>query len=318
MGKDVEWKAFFEDNRRYADIINGIGCGGMQVVKDTDLTEADSTSKKKSRDLLRKAALGMNFMIVGIENQGEMDYELPLRNMHYDVTNYQKQVAKIRKEIRENTKGLEPGEYLYGFKKDSKLNPVVTFVLYSGRKKWSGADRLHDMLDFTDIPYSLKSLVSDYKINLIDIRNFENTDVFQTDVKQVFDFIRCSEDEKKLVELVESDVYYTQMDEEAFDVVTKYTNLKELIKAKEYLCEGGKTNVCKAIRDLMEHSREEGLEQGIEQGIEQGREQGIEQGVLAAKKTLVINMLKENEPIDRICRMVECDKTFVEQVRGTM
>ena len=94
MGKDVEQKSFFEDNRRYADIINGIGCGGVQVVKDTDLTE-----------------------------------------------------------------------------------------------------------------------------------------VFHTDVKQVFDFIRCSEDKKKLVELVENDVYYTQMDEEAFDVVTKYTNSKELIKA---------------------------------------------------------------------------------------
>lgn len=69
---------------------------------------------------------------------------------------------------------------------------------------------------------------------MIDIRKFENTEVFQTDVKQVFDFIRYSEDKKKLVELVENDVYYTQMDEEAFEVATKYANAKELIKAKEY------------------------------------------------------------------------------------
>lgn len=97
-------------------------------------------------------------------------------------------------------------------------------------------------------------------INVIDIRKFENTEVFHTDVKQVFDFIRCSEDKKKLVELVENDVYYTQMDEEAFDVVTQYTNSKELIKAKEYVLEGGKRNVCKAIRDLMDDGREEGRE----------------------------------------------------------
>ena len=82
--------------------------------------------------MLRKAALGMNFVIVGIENQDEMDYELPLRNMYYDVTNYQKQMAKIRKVVRENAKGLGAGEYMYGFKKDSKLNPQVTFVLYYG------------------------------------------------------------------------------------------------------------------------------------------------------------------------------------------
>lgn len=298
MEKDVEWKSFFEDNHRYADIINGIGCGGMQVVKDTDLTEVDTASKKKNRDLLRKAALGMNFVIVGIENQDEMDYELPLRNMHYDVTSYQKQMAKIRKVVRENAKGLDPGEYMYGFKKDSKLNPLVTFILYSGKETWEGPDSLHDMLNFTDVPSALRSMVPDYKINVIDIRKFENTEVFHTDVKQVFDFIPCSEDKKKLVELVENDVYYTQMDEEAFDVVTKYTNSKELIKAKEYVLEGGKRNVCKAIRDLMDDSREEGIEQ--------------------MKKTLVINMLKENEPIDKICRMVECEEAFVKQVQSAM
>ena len=37
MKKDVGWKSFFEDNRRYADVINGIGCNGKQFVKDTDL-----------------------------------------------------------------------------------------------------------------------------------------------------------------------------------------------------------------------------------------------------------------------------------------
>ena len=66
MGKDVEWKSFFQDNHRYADIINGIGCGGVQLVKDTDLAEVDSTVKKKSRDILRKVAFGMNFAIIGI------------------------------------------------------------------------------------------------------------------------------------------------------------------------------------------------------------------------------------------------------------
>ena len=28
MGKDVKWSEFFEDNRRYADIINGVICKG--------------------------------------------------------------------------------------------------------------------------------------------------------------------------------------------------------------------------------------------------------------------------------------------------
>lgn len=65
-----------------------------------------------------------------------------------------------------------------------------------------------------------------------------------------------------MLDLVENDEYYREMDEDAFDVVTKYTNSKELVQAKNYLIEGGKNDVCKAIQDLMADSREQGLEQG--------------------------------------------------------
>ena len=66
MGKAEECNAFFEDDRRYADLINGVICNGVQLVKERDLLEADSTERKKNRDILRKAALGVNFVILGI------------------------------------------------------------------------------------------------------------------------------------------------------------------------------------------------------------------------------------------------------------
>lgn len=274
MGKDEGWYSYFQDNHRYADVINGIGCEGEQFVKADDLEEADTTEKKKSRDLLRKVAFGVNYAIIGIENQEKMDYELPLRNMQYDASRYQKQATAIGKEVRANKKGLLPGEYMYGFKKDSKLNPIVTFALYTGEEKWDGATSLHDILDFTNMPESLKNMVSDYKINVIDIRQMENTDVFQTDVKQVFDFIRCSENKEKLFRLVESDEYYQHMEKDAFDVVTKYTNSKDLVNMEEYELEGGKRNVCKAIRDLMADSKEEGREEGIRSSVNMLRKLG--------------------------------------------
>lgn len=31
MGKDGGWKGYFHDNRRCADLINGIGCNGDEV-----------------------------------------------------------------------------------------------------------------------------------------------------------------------------------------------------------------------------------------------------------------------------------------------
>lgn len=46
-------------------------------------------------------------------------------------------------------------------------------------------------------------------------RKLKDTSVFKTDVRQVFDFIRCSEDKKKLKELVDGNEYYKNMEEDA-------------------------------------------------------------------------------------------------------
>ena len=107
MEKDVKWSDFFEDNRRYADIINAVMCGGQQIVSQEDLMELDTRSKKKFRDVVRRVALGVNFAIIGIENQDEIDYELPVRIMEYDVARYRRQISEIRKEIREKSKSLQ-------------------------------------------------------------------------------------------------------------------------------------------------------------------------------------------------------------------
>lgn len=117
MEKDSSWKTYFSDKLRYADIINGIGCVGEQLVKATDLTEANGQERNgKARDLLQKTAFGVNFALIGIENQEKMDYELPLRILNYDVSVYEKQALKLRREVRQRSryKGqLTAGEYYH-------------------------------------------------------------------------------------------------------------------------------------------------------------------------------------------------------------
>ena len=169
MTEDVLSKEYYSVEERYADLINGIGFQGRQVVKKEDLQELDTQTgiwqmpfkgrkKKRSirnRDLVRKTAFGINFAVIGIENQEIIDYALPLRNMAYDVGEYERQASKIRKEIRKNRNNLTKGEYLYGYAKDSKLYPVVTFVLYYGKEDWNGASDLHGLIDFKDIPKTI-------------------------------------------------------------------------------------------------------------------------------------------------------------------
>ena len=296
MGKDVEWVDFFEDDCRYADAINGIIFSGKQVVSEADLSELDTRAGKKVRDLIRKTALGVNFAIVGIENQDEMDYEFPIRIMEYDVKRYKKQVTRTRNQLKQQKEKLNPGEFLYGFKKDSRLHPVVTFALYSGVKKWDGPLSLHDIIDFTDIPDELRKLVADYRIHLIDIRRFKDTSVFKTDLRQVFDFIRCAEDKKALLELVSEDEYFKNISQDTYDVITKYANLGEgVIEMEKYKGEDGGINMCKGLRDLIDDSKEEGREELL--------------------RGIVINMLRKNKTIEEICDLLGCDSTYVEAIR---
>ena len=110
MEKDTCWKSFLSDNERYADVINGIGCNGEQVVCKEDLQELDTQTgflrklakikkgKVQIRDCVRKVAFGTNFAIIGIENQEITDYSIPIRNMSYDVDAYEKQLAQMQKE----------------------------------------------------------------------------------------------------------------------------------------------------------------------------------------------------------------------------
>ena len=46
------------------------------------------------------------------------------------------------------------------------------------------------------------------------------------------------------------------------------------------------------------------------------REEGREKGREETRYTVVMNMLKENEPLEKICRYAGCDKEFVESVQN--
>lgn len=311
MEMDVCWKVYFRDDARYADVINGIGGGGQQLVHAEDLQEVDSQtifgkwyrvfgkgSKVRIRDMVRKVAFGVNFAIIGFENQEMVDYRMPLRCMEYDAGEYEKQAGRIRRSLRKQ-KGVSAEEYLYGFGKKSRLYPVVTFVLYGGKEKWDGPESLHDMLDWTGIPENLKRYVSDYPIHVVKIREFENTNVFRTDVKQVFDFIRCSGDRSALAELVQNDKSFQSMEEDAYEVVTQYVKADELIQVKdEYRGKDGKINMCQALKELIEEGREEGLADG--------------------RREIVLRMYADgNLDIKGACMYLECTaETFMGYVKA--
>ncbi|MBQ5674734.1 MAG: Rpn family recombination-promoting nuclease/putative transposase [Lachnospiraceae bacterium] len=289
MNKNKLLLRLFSDKERYADLINGYS--GAQVIRAEDLLELDSIShvfpsygeerhsyhsnektedkkkkdtKERSRDLICKSAYGLNFAIIGIENQSEVHYLMPLRTMSYDVAEYEKQAYLTRQKVK-GKKNLSPGEFLSGFRKTDRLHPCITLVLFWG-DKWDGPTDLYDLLDFEDIPPALKKMVNNYPLHIIDVNTFENTDAFETDLKQIFNFIRNSRNGMKLKELLNSDSAYHAMDEIAYDVITAFTHATELANRKLEPNEGGKIDMCEGIKQLIEEGKNEGISEGISIG----------------------------------------------------
>ena len=282
-----------------------------------DLTELDSRTgqfdasagqkkrreklKDRRRDLIRKAAFGVNFMVFGIENQEEVNYLMPLRCMSYDVEEYERQTAIISKQVR-NRRGITGTEFMSGFARDSRLSPCITIVLFYG-EEWDGATDLYGILDFSGIPKELRDAVNNYKIYLCEIRKFENTGVFRTDLKQVFDCIRYSDDPEKLYELVANDPSYREMNGDTYELIAHHTKTNELMQVKEH--KEGKVDMCKAIAELMERARREGRQEGQQKGRQEGIEQGIEQGLRDGARAFIEASINRGAASDYILEMVQ-------------
>lgn len=275
MEEDLTAKNCLSVDARYADLVNGLLLGGEQVLSASDLHELDSQQwnrqeKRKTkyrqayRDLIKKTAFGVNFSLIGVENQKLVHYLMPLRTMEYDAASYRRQASKIAKLVKE-TDGVTDAEFLSGFRKEDKLYPCVTIVLYYG-DDWDGAKSLHDLLDLKDIPESLKKYINDYKVHMFDVMHLD-TSVFRTDLKQIFSFIQCEKDKQKLKELVESDSAYRELEEDAYDMIAAYTKAEKFIAVKDKYKEKEKVDMCQALNELLEDSRLAGVEQGIEQGM---------------------------------------------------
>ena len=264
MGKkdNASWE-YFQDEARVADIINVCCYGGKRVVKPEDVSDADSRNENSERDLIKKTALGTRYAFIGFENQDNVDYSLPVRIMGYDYRDYKKQTDKVRRKNRRKRGSVDDrtGELLYEYKKSDRIYPVVTIVLYYG-DKWDGPKSIGDMLD-ADTDLKSSGYLQDYRINLIEVNNMsdEELDRFQTDVKQVFKFIRNRKDKEKMSGIIENDPYYSNVEKTAHDMMAVYGGLRGYkINEADYRSEGGGIDMCKAWDDWREDGRKEGRE----------------------------------------------------------
>lgn len=269
--QDVITKEFYEDEARIADLINGGLLEGVQLVKPEDIKEVDSsvfgkiswfgrwTTRQRYRDIVRKVLLGVRFILIGIEEQGQVHFAMPVRAMGYDFLGYDKQLKKIRKKhiLLKDLHGS--AQFLSGISPKDLLEPCVTIILYYGEEPWNGPRCLKDMLKVEDFPEPIQKYINDYSLHILEVNQLEHLEYFKTDLKLVFGFLQNRSNASKMKAFIrENESQLSEVDNDAYEMMAVMSHSEELEKMKNRFRKGGKVDMCKALREWLDESKEEG------------------------------------------------------------
>lgn len=263
--KDTATTRYMQQNDVFADAFNYFIYGGEQVIDPASLVELDTREiglpyggtegaeqpVQRTRDVIKSVTAMTDqrtaFLVLAIENQANVHYAMPVKDMVYDALQYAKQVEKAVASHKKSGdyKGADSDEYLSGFMKSDHLMPVVTLVVYFDAKAWDGPLSIHEM--FAEQDARIMALVPDYKINLIAPASIPDEDFakFSSNLKEVLAFIKYSRDKEKMQTLLENDPVFHKLDRDAVSVLNQCTNANLTINETEEAID-----VCLAIQEM--------------------------------------------------------------------
>ena len=199
------------------------------------------------------------YILLGIKNQTDIHYAMPVRNMIYDALQSGKQVADTAVRHRKNYKNSRKhtsGEYLSGFYKEDLLKPVITLVIHFGAEEWDAPLSLHEMMGVRS--EKLLRYIQDYRIHLIDPAKITEEDLlkFTSSLREVIEYIKYSKDKDNLAKILKDNPRMV-IDREAALVIKTITKTTIEISEKEE-----KIDMCKAIDDMLNESKAERKAEG--------------------------------------------------------
>ena len=262
--KDTITKNYMSDNGRFADVFNYIIYNGEPVIRQDMLRDVSPeellvletkeniiVTKDKMRDLekvcIMKRDESIIYMLLGIENASEVHYAQPVRNF----IGYADQVEKLSKENRKEKRLKSGAEFLSGIRKDDKIKAIITLTIYFGLNPWDGPKSLHDMLDVED--KRILRAVPNYKLNLIDPHEVEDTEKFISDFRYIAEFMKVAQDKDRMAELLKQKYdIYSNMDTDTAIVMKECGNMEIEIDEREK-----KTNMCAGIQGMIDDAVKE-------------------------------------------------------------
>ena len=119
---DTTCKQLLRDGECFADLCNALYFHGRQVIKPENLISQENDvstligkeplpmETKRYRDIVRKASINGDYMIIGVEHQSSLDKKMIIRILNYDAQLYINQVER-GKEVVEIRQSMLEGDY---------------------------------------------------------------------------------------------------------------------------------------------------------------------------------------------------------------
>ena len=240
---DSTSKKLLRDKGCFAELCNYAFFQGRQVIQPEELVSRendlstlignvdDPTEIKRYRDVVRKAGIHGDYVIIGVEHQSTFDKNMIFRILNYDATTYINQVES-KKEVY----------------------PVGSFVFYTGDEEWNLPETLKS------IPSEMEPYINDWRLSVIDLKTMDARKLMNRRLRDVVEISQSmfagSYDGLRENRKIET---------ESFMMAATFTctNIR-----REDLPEGDEINMCKAMDQLFQRFENQGIEKGEAIGIE--------------------------------------------------
>ena len=243
---DSTCKKLFRDDGCFADICNYAFFQGKQIIKPEELVSRENDvstligkeplpmKMKRYQDIVRKASINGDYMIIGVEHQSSLDKNMIIRILNYDTQLYINQV--------------ERGKEVY---------PVGTFVFYTRDKEWTYPKSLKESLKVSP---EMEDYINDWKLPVLELQNMDPQILKSKRLKEVVEIsqsmLKGDYEKLRTNRMISVENY-------KMAAIFTHTDIKE-----EDLPEGNEINMCKAMDQLFQRFENQGIEKGETIGIE--------------------------------------------------
>ena len=264
---DSTCKKLLRDKGCFADLCNYAFFNGRQVIQPEELVSRENdlstligkvdkpTEIKRYRDVVRKASIHGEYVIIGVEHQSTFDEKMIFRILNYDATIYINQVESKQ-----------------------EVYPVGSFVFYTGDKEWKSPETLKGTLK--NIPSEMGPYINDWRLPVVELKTMDARKLTNQRLRDVVEISQSmfagNYDDLRNNRKIETENFMMA-------ATFTHTNIR-----REDLPEGDEMNMCEAMDRLFQKLRNE----GEVLGLEKGETIGFEKGKREEKQNTLKDLLK--------------------------